>query len=101
MVPDKNHMMNEIFDEKLHGKLKKLINKIKADYYEDLKRITMRQVEEKIRNTISSFINLGLLIMNIPCNFQNRFTQAELIKMIGQAQLDCESDLFKHLRIHT
>ena len=91
-------MMNEMFDEKFHGKIKNLINKIKLDYYEDIKRMSKKQIEEKIRNTISSFVNLGLLIMNIPCNFQNRFTQAELIKMIGEAQLDCESDLAKHLR---
>ena len=92
-------MIKELFDEKFHAKIRNLILKLKADYqifYDSNKgyfKKDPKRFEEKIKQSNLSYINLGLLVINIPCNFQNRFTQADLIKLIGEVQLECERDL--------
>ena len=84
-------MINVLFDDKLHSRLTSALNQISG--FLQKSRESMRdskkdrnKKEDKIKQHLMSCKNLGLLIINIPCNSQNRYTQIKLLTKIEEIE---------------
>ena len=91
MIDDPNHMINELFDDKLHARLTSALNQVSG--FLQKSRESMRDTrkdrnksEDKIKQYLISCKNLGLLVINIPCNSQNRYTQIKLLTKIEEIE---------------
>ena len=86
-------MINELFDDKLHSTLTGVFNQLSGTfqkYWESYRENSKekKKIEDKIKTSVLSCKNLGLLAINIPCNNQNRYTQIKLLTQIESVQKD-------------
>lgn len=94
VIPVRNHMLKEIFDDKLHTRLEAILKKFRGEfqkYYEVKNERNVKELnlwKDKIKSNVVSSKNLGILAINLPCNSKNRYTQIQLISKVEEIETE-------------